>query len=87
MHYKTHISHQMQKHKFGVTCPGLLIMETAPDPPKHVKEHVKVSWPGCNGMHYVTHRSHQMQKKQKFGVTCPDALFIETTSGPPKHEK
>jgi hypothetical protein len=24
-------------------------------------------------MHYVTHRSHWMQK-YKFGVTCPDAL-------------
>jgi hypothetical protein len=37
-------------------------------------------------MHYVTHRSHRMQK-QKFGVTCPDALFIKSILVPPGHEK
>jgi hypothetical protein len=26
-------------------------------------------------MHYVTHRSHKMQK-HKFGVMCPDTLFV-----------
>jgi hypothetical protein len=37
-------------------------------------------------MHYVTHRSYQMQK-QKIGATCPGALFVETTPGPPEREK
>jgi hypothetical protein len=27
----------MQKHKFGETCPGVLIMETALGPPEHEK--------------------------------------------------
>jgi hypothetical protein len=30
-------SHQMQKHNFGVTCPGKLCMETALGLPKHEK--------------------------------------------------
>jgi hypothetical protein len=37
-------------------------------------------------MHYVTHRSHRMQKHQ-FGVMYLGALFIETAPGSPKHEK
>jgi hypothetical protein len=37
-------------------------------------------------MHYVSCRSHQMQK-HKFGITCPDALFIESELVPPKLEK
>jgi hypothetical protein len=30
MHYVTCRSHQMQKHKFGVTCPGVLFVEFIP---------------------------------------------------------
>jgi hypothetical protein len=37
-------------------------------------------------MHYVTHRSHQMQK-HKLDVTCPGVLFMETALGPAEHEK
>jgi hypothetical protein len=37
-------------------------------------------------MHYVTRRSHRMQK-HNFGITCPIALFMESALGPPKHEK
>jgi hypothetical protein len=37
-------------------------------------------------MHYVTHRSHRMQK-QKFNVTCPFTIFVESVLVPPKHEK
>jgi hypothetical protein len=33
----THRSHQMQKHKFGVTCPNTPFRETASDPPEHEK--------------------------------------------------
>jgi hypothetical protein len=35
MHYVTRISHRMQKHKFGVTGPGALFLESKPVPPKH----------------------------------------------------
>jgi hypothetical protein len=28
---------RMQKHKFGITCPGALFMETAVGPPEHGK--------------------------------------------------
>jgi hypothetical protein len=37
-------------------------------------------------MHYVTRRSHRMQK-HKFGVTCPDVLFIKSIPVPPEHQK
>jgi hypothetical protein len=37
-------------------------------------------------MHYVTQRSHRMQK-HNFSVTCPGTVFVETASVPPKHEK
>jgi hypothetical protein len=37
-------------------------------------------------MHYVTHRSHWIEK-HKFSITCPDALFVESVSVPPEHEK
>jgi hypothetical protein len=37
-------------------------------------------------MHYVTRRSHLMQKHM-FSVTCSLALSMETNGGPPEHEK
>jgi hypothetical protein len=37
-------------------------------------------------MHYVTCRTHRMQKLM-FVVTCSDARFMESASGPPKNEK
>jgi hypothetical protein len=33
MHYVTHRSHWVQKHKFGVTCPGAFFMESIPIAP------------------------------------------------------
>jgi hypothetical protein len=33
----THRSHGMQKHKFGITCPGALFIKTAVKPPEHEK--------------------------------------------------
>jgi hypothetical protein len=30
-------SHRMQKHKFDVTCPVVLFVESVPVPPKHEK--------------------------------------------------
>jgi hypothetical protein len=67
-------------------CPGPLFVETGPGTPEHEKLCVDVSFPGRTRMHYVTHRSHQMQK-HKFGVTSPNALFVATAPGPLEHEK
>jgi hypothetical protein len=38
------------------------------------------------GMHYVSRKSHQMQK-QKFGIMCPGAFFVESIPVPPEHKK
>jgi hypothetical protein len=35
-------------------------------------------------MHYVTHRSHRMQK-HKFVLTCPIMLFVKSILVPPDH--
>jgi hypothetical protein len=86
MYYVTRISHSMQKHKFGVTCPAVLFMETAPGPPEYEKYCIDVSRPGCTGMHYVTCRSYWMQKG-KFSVTSPRVLCLESVRGSPEHEK
>jgi hypothetical protein len=37
-------------------------------------------------MHYVTHRSHRMQKHM-FGIMCANALFVESIPVLPEHEK
>jgi hypothetical protein len=74
MHYVTWISHRMQKHKFDITCPDALFLETAPVPPEREKQCVNVSRPGGAAMHYVTRRHHQMQK-HKFDVSCLDAFL------------
>jgi hypothetical protein len=37
MHYVTHRSHKMKKHKFDVTCPDTLLVETALGAPVHEK--------------------------------------------------
>jgi hypothetical protein len=34
MHYVTHISHQMKKHMFGVTCLDVFFLESVPVPPE-----------------------------------------------------
>jgi hypothetical protein len=86
MNYVTRRSHRMQKHKFSVTSPGALLVESVLVPPKYDKECLKVSCPERSGMHYVTHRSHRMQK-HKFGVSCPVALFVESEPIPPEHDK
>jgi hypothetical protein len=81
MHYVTQRSDRMQKHKFGVTYPGELFLETALGPPEHEKLCVDVSHPGCTIIYYVAHRSHQMQK-HKFGVTCLGGLFCGIHTSP-----
>jgi hypothetical protein len=35
MPYVSHSSHRMQKHKFGVTSPDVLFVESEPVPPQH----------------------------------------------------
>jgi hypothetical protein len=52
----------MQKHTFGVTGPISLFVESIPVPPEHEKQCINISHPGRTKMHYVTHRSHWMQK-------------------------
>jgi hypothetical protein len=86
MHYMTHRSHQIQKHKFGVMRLDSLFVESLLVPPVHEKCCIDVSQTECTGIHYVALRSHQIQK-YKFGVMYPDALFLETALGPPEHEK
>jgi hypothetical protein len=86
MHYVTRKSHRMQKHKFYITCPSALFMETILGPPKHEILCIDILCPGRIRMRYVTRRSHQMQK-HKFNIMCPGAFFIESVLVPPEHEK
>jgi hypothetical protein len=37
MHYMTHRSQWMQKHKFGIACPSVLFVEFVPVLPEHEK--------------------------------------------------
>jgi hypothetical protein len=37
MHYVTRKSNQMQKHKFVITCPNTLFVESEPVAPEHEK--------------------------------------------------
>jgi hypothetical protein len=86
MHYVTHSSHRMQKHKYDITCPGALLMETALGPLNYERKCIDVSRPERTGMHYVTHRPDRMQK-HKFSITCPSALFVKSVPVPPEYEK
>jgi hypothetical protein len=76
----------MQKHKFGVTCPGELFVLSTLVPPEHEKLFIDISRLECTRTHYVTSKLHQKQK-HKFDVICLDVLFMESVIGPPEHEK
>jgi hypothetical protein len=76
----------MRKHKFDITCPELLFVQSVPVLPELEKLCIDDLLPGHSEMDYVTHRSHRMQK-QKFSVTCPDVLFVKSVLVPPEHEK
>jgi hypothetical protein len=80
MHYVTHRSHQMQKNKFNISCPGAFFVQSVRVPPEHGKKCVDVSRPGCTRMHYMT-------MNHMFGVTCSDALLLQFVPVPPDHEK
>jgi hypothetical protein len=86
MHYVTHRSRRMRKHKFAITCPEALFVKSVPVLPELEKSCVNDSHLGCTEMHYVTRRSHRM-RKQTFSITCPDALFVKFVLVPPEHEK
>jgi hypothetical protein len=86
MHYVTHRLHPMQKHKFCVTCPSALFVETTLGPLKHEQLRIDVSYPGRTRMHYVFQRLHRAQKLN-FDVMCPSAPFVESFPVPPEHEK
>jgi hypothetical protein len=81
MHYAPRRYHRMQKHKFTITCPSALLMETTSVPPQHEKWGIDVSRPGGIGMHYVTRKSHRMQK-HKCGIMCRDGLLLESVALP-----
>jgi hypothetical protein len=76
MHYVTHRSHRMQKHKFSITCPIALVVKSIQVPPQHEKLCIDVLRSGLTEMHYVTHSSHWMQN-YKFDITCLDTLLVE----------
>jgi hypothetical protein len=58
MHYVAHISHQMQKHNLGMTCPCVLLIGSESGPPELEKYCVDVSRPEGTRTHYITHKSH-----------------------------
>jgi hypothetical protein len=35
MHYVSHTSHRMHRHKFGVMCPSTIFVESVPVPIEH----------------------------------------------------
>jgi hypothetical protein len=54
----------MKKQKFSVMCPVTFFDESVPVPPEPEKYCADVSLPGCIGMHYMTYRTHQMEKQK-----------------------
>jgi hypothetical protein len=60
MHYVTHRSHNMQKNKFGITCPGALFIESVPVPPELEKYCIDILQPRHTGIHCVTRIIHWM---------------------------
>jgi hypothetical protein len=80
MHNVTRRSHQMQKHMFGVRCPGAIFVVSVPVSHRQEKLCIDVSCPIRTKMHYMTRISNWMQKHM-FGKMCTAALFMETTQG------
>jgi hypothetical protein len=74
------------KHKLDATCPDALFVKSVPVPPEHEKSGVDVSRPGRTRMHYVTHRSHRMQKYM-LGKMCFCTLLVQFVLVSPEHEK
>jgi hypothetical protein len=86
MHYVLHRSHRMQNHKFGVMCPGALVVKYVLVPPEHensVSKFRSSDAPECN----MGPADPTGCKKHKFRVTCPDTLLVESVPFPIEHEK
>jgi hypothetical protein len=85
MHYVTHRSHRIQKHKFGVMCPGRLFVESVPVPPEQKKIARRCF---TSRMHRNALRVPQipLDAKHKFGVMCTVALFVKSVPVPPDYE-
>jgi hypothetical protein len=64
----------------------MLFGKSIPVPHEHEKECIDISLHGHTEMHYVTHRSHRMQKHNLF-IMCPGALFLESVLVRPEDEK
>jgi hypothetical protein len=58
---------QDAKTNLGVMCPDALFVKSVPVQPEYEKLCDHILRPRHNGMHYMTRRSHQMQK-HKFSV-------------------
>jgi hypothetical protein len=86
MHYMTHRSHRMQKHKFTVTCLNALFVKSIPVPPEHEQNCANVLQLGLTGMHYMSRGSHRMQK-HKLSVTCASVIFVKSVPLPLEYEK
>jgi hypothetical protein len=54
-------------------------------PPENEKYCIDNSHPERTRIHYVTHRSHCMQKHM-VDVTCPPVLVVKSVPVPPEHE-
>jgi hypothetical protein len=75
----------MQKHKFGVTSPVALFVESGGSQMGRKNSAsmfcVPTLWKALCDPQVPLDAQH------KFGVTCPNALFFESVQIPPKHEK
>jgi hypothetical protein len=63
----------------------VLFVNSVSVPPEHEKYCIDVSCPEHTRMHYVTRKSHWMQK-QKISEMCPSVLFVEFVLAPPEDE-
>jgi hypothetical protein len=66
-------------------CTQALFVKSVPVQPEYERLCGHVSRPRHNRMHYMTRKSHWMQK-HKFDITCPGALFMEVASNPHERE-
>jgi hypothetical protein len=80
MHYVTHRSYRMQKHKFGMTCPGMLFTKTAPGPPS-MKNSASM-FCALNAPEYTTWPQTPPDAKHKFSVTSPGGAVYKNRTGP-----
>jgi hypothetical protein len=73
---------EWKKHTFVVTYPTMLLLGSAPSPPKNEKYCINI----LHSKAYVSHRSHRMQK-HKLEMSCPYVLLLGAEPGPREPEK